>query len=105
MKRSGGGARLAAGSENRGREAADRVPVKVNVRQLLKHLRAEPAVLQPRLDKQLLDALVILRCLLSAGAGSRHGCLKVFNHVSHALIIGDWRSGCQVMRGITLTQA
>ena len=95
----------ALGGNRRRRDAADRVPVKVAARQPLKHLRAELVVLQPRLNQQLLDALMVRLGLLLTGTGRLDRCLEVFNHVSHASIIGDRQSLCQVVRGMSLTQA
>jgi len=102
-------------SQSRGRDAADRVPVQVAVRQQLKGLRAKPDLqwevsgLHTRLDKYFLDALMVGLGLPMAGTRSLH-CglhrgLEVFNQVAHALIIGDRQSLCQVMRGMSLTQA
>jgi len=95
-----------AGGESRGRDAANRGPVKVVARQALEHLR--PVLLlvgEPRLDQQFLDARMVLVGPLLAGTGNRYRCHEVFNHVAHALIIGDRPPVCQVMRGMSLTQA
>jgi len=101
--------------DRRRRDAADRVPVEVAIRHPLEHLRAEllsrrqVSGSQPRLDQCFLDALMVGVGLRTTGPRGRHRSLyrrlEVFNHVSHASIIGDRQSLCQVVRGMSLTQA
>jgi hypothetical protein len=82
------------------RDTADDGPVHVLSGQLFEVGRAEVGSLDPGLDEQVFDALMVGVGLCGAGAGGRHSGYEFVYHVSHIPNHPDLSSRCQVMCGI-----